>query len=44
VALNPRTGEIMSQLRIGSPAVISPIAVNGQVFIVTEEAELIAIR
>ncbi|MDB5452264.1 MAG: enzyme repeat domain protein [Caulobacteraceae bacterium] len=44
VALNPRTGEIMSQLRIGSPAVISPIAVSGQVFVVTEEAELIAIR
>jgi outer membrane protein assembly factor BamB len=43
-ALDPRTGAVTGQIRIGSPAVISPIAVNGTVYVVTEKAELVAIR
>jgi outer membrane protein assembly factor BamB len=44
VAMNPRTGEVIGTIKIGNPAVITPIAVGGQVFVVTEKAELIAIR
>jgi outer membrane protein assembly factor BamB len=43
-ALDPRTGAVTGQIRIGSPAVLSPIAVNGTVYVVTEKAELVAIR
>jgi outer membrane protein assembly factor BamB len=44
VALNPRTGEVMATIKIGSPVSISPIAVNGTVYVVTDKAELVAIR
>lgn len=44
VAMNPHTGEVLATIKIGDPAVISPIAVNGQVYVVTEKAELVAIR
>ncbi len=44
VALNPKTGAVTSRLRLGSPAVIGPIAVAGMVYVVTEQAQLIAIR
>ena len=43
-ALDPRTGAVQGYTRIGSPAVISPIAVNGTVYVVTDKAELVAIR
>ncbi len=44
VALNPKTGAVLSRLHLGSPAVIGPIAVGGMVYVVTETAQLIAIR
>ncbi len=44
VALNPKTGAVVGRLRLGSPAVIGPIAVGGMVYVVTEQAQLIAIR
>jgi outer membrane protein assembly factor BamB len=44
VAINPHTGEVIGQIKIGDPAVIAPIAVNGQIYVVTQKAELIAIR
>ena len=44
VALNPKTGAALSMLRLGSDALIGPIAVGGMVYVVTEAADLIAIR
>lgn len=44
VSVNAQTGEVQGAIQIGSPAFVSPIAVNGMVFLVTDRAELIAIR
>ena len=44
VALDPKTGERIKSIRLGGPAFLTPIAVNGTVFVLTEEAELVAIR
>ena len=44
VALNPKTGAKLSVLRLGSDALIGPIAVGGMVYVLTEAAELVAIR
>lgn len=44
LAVNPLTGAVEGSLQLGAPAFVSPIAVNGMVFVVTENAELIAIR
>ena len=44
VALNPKTGERLHTMDLGSPVLISPIAANGTLYIVTDEAELIALR
>lgn len=44
VAINPQTGEIMSSLDLGGPALISPIAANGMLYVVTDKGDLIAIR
>ena len=44
VALNPKTGATLKVLKLGSDALIGPIAVGGMVYLVTEAAELVAIR
>ncbi|HTI66491.1 MAG TPA: PQQ-binding-like beta-propeller repeat protein [Caulobacteraceae bacterium] len=44
VALNPKTGARMKTLKLGSGAFLSPIAANGVVYVMSENAELIAIR
>ncbi len=44
VALNAKTGAIVRTLRIGSDALIGPIAVNGTIYVVTQAAQLVAIR
>lgn len=44
LALDPRTGATMATINTKAPAFLQPIAVNGQVFVVTDKAELIAIR
>ena len=44
VALNPKTGETVASANIGSPVIISPIAANGTVYFVTDDAELVAVR
>lgn len=43
-ALDPKTGEVTATVNIGSPVIIGPIAANGTVYFVTDEAELVAIR
>lgn len=44
IAADPRSGAIQKTVNLGSPAFVSPVAANGLVYVVTEEAELIAIR
>ncbi len=44
LALNPKTGETQASKRLRGGVLIDPIAVNGTVFVVTDEADLIAIR
>ena len=44
VALNPKTGARLRSLKLGSAAFLSPIAVNGTVYVLSEDADLIAIR
>ncbi|MET3527317.1 outer membrane protein assembly factor BamB [Phenylobacterium koreense] len=44
VALNAKTGAVEKTMKIGGPAMIGPIAVNGTVYVVTDEAQLIALR
>jgi outer membrane protein assembly factor BamB len=44
VALNPKTGETLGGASIGSSVIVGPIAANGTVYLVTDEAELVAIR
>ena len=44
LALNPKTGEVTKTLKIGAPALITPIAAGGMIYVVTDKAELVAIR
>ena len=44
VALNPKTGARVKTIRLGGPAFVTPIAVNGTVYVVTEQGQLVAIR
>ena len=44
VALNPKTGAMERTLRLGADAMMGPIAVNGTIYVVSESAQLIAIR
>lgn len=44
VALDPKTGDAKTTLSLGNPAYIAPIAVAGKLFVVTNDAKLVAIR
>ncbi len=44
VALNPKTGAIEKTVKLGGATLLSPIAVNGTVYVATDEAQLIALR
>lgn len=44
VALNPKTGAVEKTVNLGSPTLIGPIAVNGTIYVATDEAQLIALR
>ena len=44
VALDPKKGTLLSSLNLGGPAMITPIAMNGTLYVVTDKADLIAIR
>jgi outer membrane protein assembly factor BamB len=43
-ALDPKTGDTQRTIRLGAPAMQSPIAAGDMLYVVTEKAELIAIR
>ena len=44
VALNAKTGAKEKTLKIGSPVLINPIAVGNMIYVVTDDADLVAIR
>lgn len=44
VALNAKTGEIEKTVNLGSSTLVGPIAANGTIYVVTDEAQLIALR
>ena len=44
ISLDPHTGAVQSQIDLGGPALIGPIAMNGMLYVVTDKAELVAIR
>ncbi|MFN4177963.1 PQQ-binding-like beta-propeller repeat protein [Phenylobacterium sp.] len=44
VALNAKTGEIERRMGLGAPATLAPIAMGDTIYVVTEEAALIALR
>lgn len=44
VALNAKTGAVEKTVNLGASALIGPIAVNGTVYVATDEAQLIALR
>jgi outer membrane protein assembly factor BamB len=44
VALNAKTGEEEKRVRLGSPTLLGPIAAGNTIYVVTDEAQLIALR
>jgi outer membrane protein assembly factor BamB len=44
IALNPKTGEVLKTIKIGSPVLVSPVAAGGMIYVVTDKGELVAIR
>ena len=44
VAINAKTGVVEKSVQLGEPVLIGPIALNGTIYIVTDEAKLIALR
>ena len=44
VALNAKTGVVEKTMNLGSSVLLGPIAVNGVIYIATDEAQLIALR
>lgn len=44
LALSPQTGETVGEMKLGSPVYIEPIAADGKIYVLTDKAQLIAIR
>ncbi len=44
LALSIQTGETVAELDVGDPVYVNPIAANGKALLLTEDAQLIAIR
>lgn len=44
VALNPKTGEVLTTLKLGAPAYVAPSAYNGALYVLTENGQLVSIR
>ena len=43
-AVNAKTGEVEHKLQLGAPALIGPIAAGNSIYVVTDNAQLIALR
>ncbi len=44
VAFNPKTGELLSTLKVGAPVYVAPSAYNGALYVLTEAGQLVSIR
>lgn len=44
LALNPKTGDLIKTLKLGAPALIAPIAAGNMIYVVTDDAQVVAIR
>ena len=44
MALDPKTGKRETALKLGAPAFLNPIGVNGTLYVLTLSGDLIAIR
>ncbi|MEZ6023309.1 MAG: PQQ-binding-like beta-propeller repeat protein [Hyphomonadaceae bacterium] len=44
VAVSPENGEVVARDDVGNPVFIPPIVANGLVYVVTDEAQLVALR
>ena len=44
IALSPANGETVSDIKVGQPIYIEPIAANGRIYVLTDQAQLIAIK
>lgn len=44
IALSPQNGETKAELKVGQSIYIEPIAANGKIFVLTDQAQLIAIK
>ena len=44
VAINAKTGAVEKRVNLGAPALLSPIAMGDTIYVVTDEAQLIALR
>jgi outer membrane protein assembly factor BamB len=43
-ALDPKTGQTLGQIKLGAPALITPIAVGNYVYVMLDNGKLVAIR
>lgn len=44
IAVAPTNGEVVGEGRVGDPVFIPPIAAQGRIFLVTDDAQLVALR
>ena len=44
ISLSPQTGEVIDTIKLGDPVYIEPISAGDKVFVLTDDARLIAIR
>ena len=44
VALNAKTGEVQRRMSLGEPAMLAPIAAGNTIYVLTDTAQLIALR
>jgi outer membrane protein assembly factor BamB len=44
VALNAKTGEVQRRVSLGEPAMLAPIAAGNTIYVLTDTAQLIALR
>lgn len=44
VAFDPKTGALLSTLKVGAPVYVSPSAYNGALYVLTEAGQLVSIR
>ena len=44
VAFDPKTGELLSTIKVGAPVYVAPSAYNGALYVLTEAGQLVSIR